>query len=465
MCNIKLPLSGNTSESKQQHSKKDEIEKESLTTSGINDDKHLEVSDDHISSSLVELREEDNISVKEITEDENKVYFEMTEPENTGKFDDMAKSLESFEQSLVDLPPADYIEKYQHSVSSSSENAEQTNQSKNLSVSHSSSHSNVGNNSDGSKTDYEIQKQTPEEVKDSCQNQDQDVCQNQEPDVSIETVQKSNNIGIDNMVTTVRSESDKTESEGELESTIVHTTPNTSTQDKTQGDSNPDESSHPENKTHELSVGEHDMKTSIDNVFQDKVYGRVESYEEEEDSIYSNKHSRPSLTSAQSIEEDFYKQYGSIESPSSPLTDPVSSRTLDEKEQADIESSVQPTSVHEITEQENMPNRKFINNWTEIFTSGNIISMSLSVNHVWIVDKSGNILYSDLKGTGIKWQKVKDAFAKQLSVSPNGTIVWRLYKDKVYAGTKITPKRPEGMKWVEALKDVQYIAVDDNSAW
>ncbi|XP_060581801.1 tectonin beta-propeller repeat-containing protein 2-like [Ruditapes philippinarum] len=60
-----------------------------------------------------------------------------------------------------------------------------------------------------------------------------------------------------------------------------------------------------------------------------------------------------------------------------------------------------------------------------------------------------------------------DLFAEngQISVSPDGNIVWALNKYTVYAGTKITPRRPEGMKWVEAVRDVSFICVDNNCAW
>jgi hypothetical protein len=55
--------------------------------------------------------------------------------------------------------------------------------------------------------------------------------------------------------------------------------------------------------------------------------------------------------------------------------------------------------------------------------------------------------------------------ANQISVSPSGHIVWRLHRGRVFAGTKITHKRPEGLKWVEAVQNVVYISVDDHCAW
>ncbi|KAJ8308826.1 hypothetical protein KUTeg_013700 [Tegillarca granosa] len=52
-----------------------------------------------------------------------------------------------------------------------------------------------------------------------------------------------------------------------------------------------------------------------------------------------------------------------------------------------------------------------------------------------------------------------------MAVSRSGYIVWRLYKDTVYVGTRVTAKRPEGLKWEEAVREVQYITVDDSCAW
>ena len=53
----------------------------------------------------------------------------------------------------------------------------------------------------------------------------------------------------------------------------------------------------------------------------------------------------------------------------------------------------------------------------------------------------------------------------KISVSSSGWIVWRLHKSSVYAGTNITPRAPQGMKWVEIAREVAFITVDDNVAW
>ena len=43
--------------------------------------------------------------------------------------------------------------------------------------------------------------------------------------------------------------------------------------------------------------------------------------------------------------------------------------------------------------------------------------------------------------------------------------MWRLYNGSAYAGTAITPRAPAGMKWVEAARDVTFMAVDNTIAW
>ena len=105
------------------------------------------------------------------------------------------------------------------------------------------------------------------------------------------------------------------------------------------------------------------------------------------------------------------------------------------------------------------------NSWSEITAPANIYSLAVSDHHVWFTDKSENIYYSSLQGAkGIVWRKAT-GYASQISVSPSGSIVWRLHKGVVHAGTKISTRHPEGLKWVEAVREVQYITVFNNCAW
>ena len=122
-------------------------------------------------------------------------------------------------------------------------------------------------------------------------------------------------------------------------------------------------------------------------------------------------------------------------------------------------------SVHVSDTPRNPMMGKSVNMWTEISAQGNLLSLCASSTHVWYTDKSCNIWYSGLTGPGLTWRKAS-GYATQVAVSPLGNIVWRLYKGVAYAGTKITTKSPEGLKWAQAVQaDVAYICVDETCAW
>ncbi|XP_013385306.1 tectonin beta-propeller repeat-containing protein 2-like isoform X1 [Lingula anatina] len=102
--------------------------------------------------------------------------------------------------------------------------------------------------------------------------------------------------------------------------------------------------------------------------------------------------------------------------------------------------------------------------WTECTLQGNLQDLTVSSKHVWYVDRSDRIFWAPINEHGLPWKQL-DVKANQLAVSPNGLIVWRLFNGVVFAGTKISTKNPGGQKWVEALRDVTRISVDDTSAW
>ena len=154
---------------------------------------------------------------------------------------------------------------------------------------------------------------------------------------------------------------------------------------------------------------------------------------------------------------DFYSEYPqSPESvPSNSFIPPSDNKTGDNM----------TDSIHILDVPQNPSMGKSVNMWTEITAQGNMLSLCASYTHIWYTDKSSNTYYSPLAGPGLTWRKAS-GYASQISVSPFGNIVWRLYKGVAHAGTKITTKCPEGMKWVQAVKgDVAYISVDETCAW
>ncbi|XP_067682961.1 tectonin beta-propeller repeat-containing protein 2-like [Haliotis asinina] len=174
--------------------------------------------------------------------------------------------------------------------------------------------------------------------------------------------------------------------------------------------------------------------------------------------------------------EDFYKKYMSQSSIDSNITSPSGVKQSSPEPEPEPESD--QASPEDVPPPGYVPTAsiaddkvaagtllKLANSWSEIITPTNVYSLVVSETHIWFTDKSENIYYSSLNGVkGVVWRKASGQ-AKQIAVSSSGSIVWRLQKTTVYAGTKLSSRRPEGLKWVEAVKDVSYISVDDNCAW
>ncbi|XP_012939414.1 tectonin beta-propeller repeat-containing protein 2 isoform X2 [Aplysia californica] len=132
---------------------------------------------------------------------------------------------------------------------------------------------------------------------------------------------------------------------------------------------------------------------------------------------------------------------------------------------AQASKSLLSTEVERSSEMQDVCQRRVANSWSEFTTPTNMYSLAVSQSHVWFTDKSENIYYSSVGSPkGIVWRKASGS-ANQIAVSPSGHIVWRLHRGVVFAGTKISSRHPEGLKWVEAVRDVEWISVDDNCAW
>ena len=91
-------------------------------------------------------------------------------------------------------------------------------------------------------------------------------------------------------------------------------------------------------------------------------------------------------------------------------------------------------------------------------------SISSSCNILWLVGEQCDLQYAVLDTPGIKWHKTKIS-AHQIAVSSNSCIIWRLHQGSVYVLIGSSLKKPLGEKWIEILKDVKFIAVDNTSAW
>lgn len=106
-----------------------------------------------------------------------------------------------------------------------------------------------------------------------------------------------------------------------------------------------------------------------------------------------------------------------------------------------------------------------VNGWLQLPAPANIQSLSVTSQHVWCVDMLGRTLYSRLCGPGLRWFVVTTAPAQQVSVSPTGSLVWRLDHSSAFAACGVSTRHPWGTKWTEVARNVSWISVDDHVAW
>ena len=108
-----------------------------------------------------------------------------------------------------------------------------------------------------------------------------------------------------------------------------------------------------------------------------------------------------------------------------------------------------------------------IDAWLEFPVPEKSTALSLCVSRrtVWYIDKTERLYYSSLKGPGLSWNTDSQP-AEQISCSPSGFIIWRVYRGSAYSAIgRITAKSPAGTEWREVAREVAYVAADDSVVW
>lgn len=171
--------------------------------------------------------------------------------------------------------------------------------------------------------------------------------------------------------------------------------------------------------------------------------------------------------------EDFYGKYRSMSisdgslvgCSDNPLTSPDFCEEEDSSLTPEAEQAIPPSPVTlippDILQQ---PVSKLINSWTDIVLPANVKSLSLSKTHVWYVDETDSIFYSVPTGPHLGWRKLRVP-GRHISVSVSGHIVWRLHKNTAYVAVKAGPWKPDGIRWIEGAKDVEYVSASDTCVW
>ena len=149
------------------------------------------------------------------------------------------------------------------------------------------------------------------------------------------------------------------------------------------------------------------------------------------------------------LSEDIYTKYQ--ERPvdfNSPLANPMMTRTRSR-------SSTSSCTTSSLAEA-----------WSEFTLQGNLQSISVSSKHVWVVDRNDRVFYSSMDQPKLVWKQGSVPAARQISVSPDGGIVWVLDRSgMVTVATRVTSRAPLGLSKQTVLTDVACISVDNTSAW
>jgi len=125
------------------------------------------------------------------------------------------------------------------------------------------------------------------------------------------------------------------------------------------------------------------------------------------------------------------------------------------------------TFVPESKTSHSYPDSDSLDAWLEFPLPGKstVLSLCVSRRTAWYVDKSERLYWSSLKGPGLSWTCV-DQPAQQISSSPSGFIVWKVYRGLAYSAVgKLTGKYPAGTEWREVANEVAYVAADDSVVW
>ncbi|XP_076314222.1 tectonin beta-propeller repeat-containing protein 2 isoform X2 [Tachypleus tridentatus] len=103
-------------------------------------------------------------------------------------------------------------------------------------------------------------------------------------------------------------------------------------------------------------------------------------------------------------------------------------------------------------------------NWLQFKLPGSVVSLGLCDTFLCCVDNKENVYYTRFFGPSYEWVKA-DRPAHQVAVSPTGSILWVLYRGKVYAAKTWIRKGLSGAEWLEVAEDISFISVDENCAW
>lgn len=126
-----------------------------------------------------------------------------------------------------------------------------------------------------------------------------------------------------------------------------------------------------------------------------------------------------------------------------------------------VESSVPDVVFHGIVEPR-FPRYDF--HWAQVKGPGPVVSLAACNGYLCCVDSRDNVYYSRLMGREFTWRSGSRPM-NRVALSPSGSVLWAIYKEKLYAARSPLSNEPLAMGWDEVAMNVVSVSVTEATAW
>lgn len=126
-----------------------------------------------------------------------------------------------------------------------------------------------------------------------------------------------------------------------------------------------------------------------------------------------------------------------------------------------VDSSVPDVVFHGIVEPR-FPRYDF--HWAQVKGPGPVVSLAACNGYLCCVDSRDNVYYSRLMGREFTWRSGSRPM-NRVALSPSGSVLWAIYKEKLYAARSPLSNEPLAMGWDEVAMNVVSVSVTEATAW
>ncbi|KAK8782374.1 hypothetical protein V5799_016285 [Amblyomma americanum] len=140
----------------------------------------------------------------------------------------------------------------------------------------------------------------------------------------------------------------------------------------------------------------------------------------------------------------------------------IYSKKKDASDSYESEESTVPDVVFHGIAEPRFPRYDF--HWAQVKGPGPIVSLAACDGYLCCVDSRDNVFYSRLMGREFTWRSGTRPM-NRVALSPSGSVLWAVYKEKLYAARSPLRSEPLALGWDEVAMGVVSVSVTETSAW